>query len=329
MTSTPAPRLAPTPDVRDRIVELAARAPSVHNTQPWVWRAYDDVIELWADRARQLTVADPDGRNLMISCGAALQHTEEAARVLGWESSIERLPDSREPDLVAVLHLTRNIPPDDAGERVRAIESRCTDRRRFTSWPIPDERLEHLASRARGLGAAVLPLVDVTLRFRVELLVGRAQLIQARDQEVAAEERRWIDHSNHDGVPAQVLPDLQGERGEHGTRYDDGPLVAAPPTVLESSDGLLVIGTAHDDPIAWLHAGEALSTMWLQATVDGLSVVPLTQVIEVGTTRESLRQDVLAGVLHPQVLVRLGWQEIGRSSLARTPRRPVEELLRD
>lgn len=316
------------PDVRRRILELAARAPSVHNTQPWAWRAYDDVLELWADRTRQLLVSDPDGRNLLISCGTALQHAAAAAEALGWKSRAERLPDPGQPDLLARLHLTHMVPPDDAGSRVRAIEDRCTDRRRFTSWPVPDERLEHLASRARGRGAAVLPLVDVTLRFRVELLIGRAHLEQGRDHDLAAEQRRWIDHSREDGVPAGVLPGALGQRGERAARYDDSPLVAAPANVLESSDGLLVVGTERDDPMSWLQAGEALSAMWLRATVDGLSVVPLTQVVEVETTRKSLRHDVLSGVLHPQILVRIGWQEIGRSSLPRTPRRPVEEILR-
>ena len=54
------------PPLRD-IVELACRAPSVHNTQPWLWRLDGDRIELHADRRRQLPVADPSGRNLVIS----------------------------------------------------------------------------------------------------------------------------------------------------------------------------------------------------------------------------------------------------------------------
>ena len=38
-----------------RLIDLACRAPSVHNTQPWRWRINsDDSIELWADRDRQL-----------------------------------------------------------------------------------------------------------------------------------------------------------------------------------------------------------------------------------------------------------------------------------
>ena len=47
------------------IVELACRAPSVHNTQPWAWRVSSDRIDLYADWSRRLPASDPDGRNLL------------------------------------------------------------------------------------------------------------------------------------------------------------------------------------------------------------------------------------------------------------------------
>ena len=64
--------------VRD-LVELATRAPSVHNTQPWYWCADGDRVSLFADFSRQLPYADPDGRDRVVSCGAALHHLRIAA----------------------------------------------------------------------------------------------------------------------------------------------------------------------------------------------------------------------------------------------------------
>ena len=66
---------------------------------------------------------------------------------------------------------------------------------------------------------------------------------------------------------------------------------------------------------------------WLDATRAGPSIVPLSQVIEMGETRQALREDVFAGTAHPQLLVRVGWQEIARATLPRTPRRPLDEVL--
>ena len=43
----------------------AGYAPSVHNTQPWRWRVHPDRLELYAERARQLAMGDPEGRLLL------------------------------------------------------------------------------------------------------------------------------------------------------------------------------------------------------------------------------------------------------------------------
>ena len=96
---------------------------------------------------------------------------------------------------------------------------------------------------------------------------------------------------------------------------------------VEGSDGLLVLCAPTDDPAAWLVAGEGLSSMWLAATMEGLSVVPISQVIEVAETREALELEVLGGLARPLVVIRVGWQAISRHQLARTPRRPVSAVL--
>jgi hypothetical protein len=49
------------------VVAAAVWAPSVHNTQPW-FSADGQELSLHADAGRQLRVADPRGREMMISC---------------------------------------------------------------------------------------------------------------------------------------------------------------------------------------------------------------------------------------------------------------------
>lgn len=312
--------------VRD-IVELACLAPSVHNTQPWIWRAAGNTLELYADARRRLPAVDTRGRNLAISCGAALHHAQVAARALGWEPTVSRLPAGGGSSLLARIELTPAAPRPDAVAQLQTIRDRCTDRRRFTSWPVPEQRLEHLAATAAEWAADALPVVDPSDRFRVERMVARAFDRQAADERLEAEQLRWVDHSTRDGIPAEVIPESVAPDSPHRTRYGTG-LLADSDRELEGSDGLLIMRGGSDDIGAWLRTGEGLSALWLLAAQDGLTVVPLSQVIELDETREALRVEVLHGLGFPHLLVRVGWQAISRGTLPRTPRRPLDDVLR-
>jgi hypothetical protein len=310
-----------------RIVEFARLAPSVHNTQPWWWQASGTTLELWADRTRSLPAADPAGRNLVISCGAALHYTLVAAEAVGAKATHTELPDGPDSDLMARLQLEADHPTADAVARVALLTGRHTDRRRFTSWPVPEESLERLAEAGRTYGAAVLPLTDPAVRARVEDLAEDARRRQQGDPDIVEETESWIDHGSVDGVPTAVLPPLHGVRGERATRF--GPDLA-PDTderPIHGTDGLLVISTPDDGTLSWLRAGASLSALWLRATGAGLSLVPLSQLTEVQRTRTALEQLMPPPDRVPQLLARVGWQEIGRPELPRTPRRPVEEVL--
>jgi len=290
-----------------------------------LWRVEEGRIDLFADQSRRLPVTDGQGRSLTISCGAALHHTVVAAAGLGLKARVTRLPESRATGHLASIELTPSRRTAQAAADLRALEQRCTDRRRFTAWPVSYERLSALARATPARDVQITPIVDVPARFRIELLASRAIELQRADTRVTAEQHRWVDHSSVDGIPVTSLDGsargvVRGDRFSHSNDDDLDDL-------LQGSDGILVIGTNHDDSEAWLRAGEALSAMWLKATADGLSVVPISQVIEVEETRSSLQHQLLGGLVHPQTLVRIGWQQIGRSELPRTPRRPLDDVL--
>jgi hypothetical protein len=319
----------PSQGLLHRVIELACRAPSTHNTQPWRWRIVGDTsIELYADRTRQLAVADPDGRNLVISCGAALHHALEAARALGLAATVDLSAMGSDQDLLARVAFTPAQPPADAATLLLTMEQRCTDRRRFTSWPVPDSRLNILAQAASGWGAQAIPITDVTARFHAELLMEQAMTLQAEDSRFTDEQAAWVEHSDLDGVRASnAVPPTSGRLAARPNRFSGEIGIPAGERMVESSDGLMAICTAYDDPDLWLQAGHTLSALWLHATRAGMSIVPLSQVIEVPKTREALHHDVFADVTRPQVLLRVGWQEIARTTLPRTPRRPFADVL--
>ena len=101
------PSLPTAEDIVRYVVASAVWAPSVHNTQPWRFSADGQEICLHADPVRQLTVADPDGREMLISCGAALFTARLALRSLGYIPEAALLPDPGAADARCAGELAR------------------------------------------------------------------------------------------------------------------------------------------------------------------------------------------------------------------------------
>lgn len=310
------------------LVHTACLAPSLANTQPWAWRILAaDEVELRADRTRQLVHADPVGRELTISCGAALDHFVVAAESFGLTADVEEFPVGAEPDLLARIRLGEGTLTDAGVERLAALENRRTDRRGSRSWPVPPERVLKLAREAGGNGVRVVVLTDAGDVHRVEQLVEAARQTELHDAVASAEQDAWVERGGRDGIPAVVAEPsdhLAPQRAP--TRFERNRLT--PPPAMERPDVLAVVTTEHDDPRAWLRSGRCLSAFWLGAAMGGLALTPTTQVLEVPRTRLQLRYDVLDGA-HPQVLVRVGWPSTAalNPSARRTPRRTLQEVL--
>jgi hypothetical protein len=76
----------------------AVAAPSIHNSQPWLFQPHGIEVDVIVDRRRQLAVADPDGREMHISVGAALFNLRVAVLGHGRQPLVRLLPDPGRPD---------------------------------------------------------------------------------------------------------------------------------------------------------------------------------------------------------------------------------------
>ena len=138
----------PDADTLRTVMGLASRAPSVHNTQPWRWRLDAASVRLYSDESRQLPNTDPDGRDLILSCGAALHHCVVALAAVGWRSKVTRLPNPTDPRHLATIELSPH-PADSVDIALAAaIPRRRTDRRYYSCWPVPVGDVALMAARA-------------------------------------------------------------------------------------------------------------------------------------------------------------------------------------
>ena len=94
-------------------VELACRAPSLHNSQPWRWIFENGTLHLFADHARVGHHTDATGREVILSCGAALDHLQVAAATAGWQVTVERYPNPHDHDHLASVVFHRAESADE------------------------------------------------------------------------------------------------------------------------------------------------------------------------------------------------------------------------
>lgn len=76
---------------------IAIRAPSLRNSQPWLFTLRRGALELRADTSRHLPGTDPDTRQVLLSCGAALFGARLGVRSLGCLPHVDLLPEPSQP----------------------------------------------------------------------------------------------------------------------------------------------------------------------------------------------------------------------------------------
>ncbi len=301
----------------------AILAPSIHNTQPWLFRLSDGSVDVLADRRRQLGAIDPDGRAMFVSIGAALLNLQVALRARGRASKLLLLPDSGDPDLCATLQLGQRVPVGAPARTLAgAIRRRHTNRRPFNAEPVPNADLTALVGAAMAEDGSLL-VPDPATRHDVLNLVRAADRQQRSDNRYRAELAVWTSsiQGQADGVPEEAFgprPDpAKLPLRDFGLVYN-GHRRSAP---FEPTPTIAVLYSRGDEPIDWLRTGMALQRVLLTATIRGLATTLMTQPIEIPTLRTHLVAPHEPRVA--QAVIRLGYAR----AVSGTPRRAITSVV--
>jgi hypothetical protein len=308
----------------------AVLAPSSHNSQPWLFRQTGAALELLADRARALPVVDPEDRELIISCGAALRFLRVTLTHFGEGTRVTLLPNPADPDLLARIELTDSIRPADRDHALfQAIRERRTNRLPFSTEPVAEPVLARARSQAEKDRVWLQTLTGEADRAALAELIAEGDRLQLADRRFRRELASWV-HANRsasrDGMPgfAHGVGDLASEVGPLIIRTFDigGGKAARDRQLALGSPALAVLWTEEDSPRQWLEAGQGLASTLLSLQTDGVSSSYLNQAVEVPELRGRVRA-LLGREGAPQLVLRVGY---GRPTRP-TPRRRVEDVL--
>jgi hypothetical protein len=310
------------------VVDAAVWAPSVHNTQPWWFAVRGAEIVLHADRQRQLGVADPTGREMLISCGAALFTAKLALRSLGFVAETRVLPDPADPSVVAWLRWRHRAPPTEYESRMFSqVPRRRSHRGAFGPIPLMPGLLDMLRQDARQDGATLRVAMDEGSRAAVAAVVEMAERAERLDSAYVRELAAWAPppgSARRDGVsplayparPERTSPQFPSRDFAHGHGW------GLPPSSAGAGGGftgvVCLLTTPGDSPVDWVNAGHALQRILLTSSTCGVAAALYSQPVEIDWLREVLRAQ-LGDSSYPQLVLRLGTTVQSAVSTRRPP----------
>jgi hypothetical protein len=312
------------------LIEAAKWAPSVHNTQPWWFGTRGGVVTLHADPDRRLDVADPDGREMLISCGAALFTLRLAVRRRGHSPRVEMLSDPERPGLIADVMLgPAQARSRDEDRMYDQIRRRRTHRGGFRPEGLPAGLLRTLRTCAQSEDVALRVVADPRGRIALGALTEVAEQLLCQNPDYCVEMARWAPRpgsGRRDGVHDDAYPRDPERTDPHYAARDfaRGHGWGLTDDERHGATGVVAILTTKGDGRGeWLRAGQGLQRVLLRASEDDVSAAFHTQALEIAELREFVRTRFCDGG-HPQMIMRLG----AADRETRSVRRPAEEMTR-
>jgi hypothetical protein len=315
-------------DILRAAVQLACRAPSLHNSQPWQWVAEGPGLDLYVDRSRILPSADKSGREAHISCGAVLDHLRVAMAAAGWISNVERFPDPNNLDHLASLDFTpMSLVTDGQRRRADAILHRRTDRLPFAA-PRNWKSFEPVLRDTVDAGTVHLDVIADELRPELARASRLTESLRLYDSSYHVELNWWTGHfENSDGIPrSSLVSGAESDRVDVGRTFPVSAHHERHAGAGEDQSTVLVLSTDEDTRDDALRCGETLSAVLLECTLAGMATCTLTHITDLWSSR-NLIGTLTGRTTVPQLLIRVGEAPVIGEVPATTPRRPLHDVL--
>jgi len=281
-------------DTKADILRAGIAAPSADNSQPWRFAWCGDDLDLRIDASRSGRVSDTRYVLSDLAAGACLENMIIHARSLGYVADLQTFPRHDDELWVARIRWRRDPECDQPEPLAGAIEQRHTDRRFPWGGPITTDTQTRLNAQARKIPGQRLYWPQTPRERKAALnVIRQAETLRFRSPTLHAElfssirfAVGWHTACEEGLAPAalavepplrpvfQVLrhPAMMTMLNRLGAASVLGWRSAYLPIRLSPGLCLLVIpSTARSDVLA---GGRALQRVWLEATLNGLSVQP-------------------------------------------------------
>lgn len=302
-------------DIFLKIVRSAIKAPSGHNTQPWLFAKEEEGICIMPDLKRALPVADPENRELFISLGCAAETAMIAARFYGYNAELNKSLLEKQGEIKILLSKNEKAEEQDL---YSFINSRQTTRNLYSDSPVSDDDMIKLKQ--------VIPESETELAFyighdKINMFlpyIFDANALQMSNSNFKHELIQWLRFSEKealqkgDGLYAACsgMPSPGKAIGNFIVKYfvtvrsEEKRLLK----LLDSTAVLVMFTSENNDILGWFETGLNFQRFALTCTKLGLSHSYINLPCQINQVRDKMKNDMnITGF--PQLLIRLGYSQ--------------------
>lgn len=314
------------------MIEQATKAPSGHNTQPWLFRICEDSIEIHPDNRKTLYVVDRNRREMFVSLGCATENLCIAAESIGYASKIHV---SEEGIISIELHSVDNQKkPLLSGQ----ITRRQTNRSIYNGKQIPEEVIRELLTLEKEEYIGIYCWQKQSIEFnKIRDYVLAGNKIQMSDSRFKNELKSWMrfnkkdEQQTLDGLSYAVFgaPNLPRwlSRLIMGACLTLGMQNKSDEKKVNSSSHVVLFTVENDSIPEWIQLGRTLEHFLLKTTEAGIATAFINQPCELKVLAEQMQCEVIHQTGKekriPVVLLRMGYAK----AMPYSPRKERNEVI--
>ena len=294
------------------MVEQAVKAPSGHNTQPWLFKINSNSIEVHPNFEKVLPVVDPYNRELFISLGCAVENLCLAASFKGYGTEVSIAGNG-----VITVGLNKN-EQGRCDSLFEQIPVRQTNRSAYSGEGIADSTVDVLKKVVPDGELNVYFYKNGTPEFdTITAFVIKGNTTQMRDSAFTNELKHWMrfnkKHQNrtNDGLSYAVFgapnlpmfivkPIMSGYLNAKTQNKGDVKK-------MKSSSHFALFTTQANTVEQWIALGRVLERFLLKSTELSIAHAYLNQPNEVEELSVEYAESLNISNEYPTILLRIGY----------------------
>ena len=311
------------------MIEAATKAPSGHNTQPWLFRLNEDSIDVIPNMEYRLPIVDRSNRELFMSIGAAIENLCIKASQKGYSASVT----IDELTKISTINLIKTELQKDT--LVDQIVKRQTNRKIYNSKVISSDvvnTLNNIHTNA-DVNRYIVPKEDPFFEI-MKRYVSLGNELQLNDEKFRDELLRYIRlnkqevKDNPTGLSYKVMgapslpiwiskPIIKSFLKPHKQNKSDMKKI-------DSSSHLVLFTTKNNTLNEWIDLGRDLQRFLLTTTSLGIANAYMNQPLEINELAAQIRRKYPEiRDEYPTLLLRIGYAK----SAPFSPRKDINDVI--